>query len=585
MKKFTLYTAILLSLLFQTKLKAQWTNGQNASYVIGQVNFTTTVTGVTDSTFSTFAVVQGGGVIDARHHVMYITDYFANRVLRYPYPLTRNSVNATMVFGQPNFTSSAANNGGLSPSSLDNPGSCTVDTNSGTLWVSDLVNNRILRFDSAFKIATNNPNADEVIGQINFTSNTTGSTASAIHINYGPITGNLIYYDQQNDVLWFADNENYRVLGFNNPKSLGNGPSANLVLGQSNFTNNSIGSGQNGFYRPDGLATIGSSLYVSDAGGNRILRFDNVMSLANGANASGVLGQINFTNNSSGLSQSTLNTNSGMASDASGALYVADLNNNRIMIFENANSLANGGNANFVLLQTNFTTKTVPAASQSTGGTCSTLAIDNAHGTLLALDRSDNRYLLFSSCGWINEQPHQKDTICSTSPITITVATTSGYSYQWQENQGVGFNNLTNVGIYSGVTTPSMHISAVSIGMNTYRYRCLLSGTCHNDTSSIDTLNVQICAGINEAHESVISTIYPNPNSGRFQLVINNYELVMNGNLEVYNVLGERIYSSALNIQNSIFSINMAGKSAGVYHYRVISETGNLITSGKFIIE
>jgi hypothetical protein len=430
------------------------------------------------------------------------------------------------------------------------------------------------------------------LGQSLFTTTGSGCTTTTININNGPITGNLVYYDQGNKALWVVDNGNYRVLRFDNPETIGNGAPADAVLGQSNFTNNSAGSGQNGFGRPDGVASIGGSLYVSDAQNSRVLRFDNVMSLANGANATGVLGQINFTNTSSGLSQSALDLPSGLASDASGTLYVADLDNNRIMIYYNANSLANGANANNVLLQTNFTTKTVPAASQSTGGTCSTLAIDNHYGSILALDRSDSRFLLFTSCGWINEQPHKKDTLCSTSPITITVATTSGFSYQWQENQGAGFNNLTNAGIYSGVTTPSMHISAVTIGMNTYNYRCLLSGTCHNDTSSVDTLSVQICAGINEAKESVSSTVYPNPNNGSFQLGIRNYQLSegipMGGtaaNVEIYNMLGEKVYSSALNIQNSTFSINLGTKSAGLYHYRVVSEAGNLITNGKFIIE
>ena len=41
---------------------------------------------------------------------------------------------------------------------------------------------------------------------------------------------------------------------------------------------------------------------------------------------------------------------------------------------------------------------------------------------------------------------------------------------------GVTYNNLTNAGIYSNVTTASMSIASNNHGMNNYRYRCLING-------------------------------------------------------------------------------------------------------------
>ncbi|HXB12825.1 MAG TPA: T9SS type A sorting domain-containing protein, partial [Bacteroidia bacterium] len=76
-----------------------------------------------------------------------------------------------------------------------------------------------------------------------------------------------------------------------------------------------------------------------------------------------------------------------------------------------------------------------------------------------------------------------------------------------------------------------------------------------------------------------------NPNNGSFQLGIRNYELGMNSTVEIYNMLGEKIYSNTFNIQHSTFSINLGTKSPGVYMYRLVSESGSQIANGKFVIE
>ncbi|HET6989841.1 MAG TPA: NHL repeat-containing protein, partial [Bacteroidia bacterium] len=411
--KLKFYFVVLL-FVTGTFLKAQWSNGQNATYVIGQTNFTNTTSGTSDSTFSS-VVTQGCTAIDSRHNVMYVIDFFNSRVLRFSYPLTANSPHANLVFGQPAFNIGTANNGGLSASSLHYPGSCTVDTVSGTLWVADNGNQRILRFDSAFAITTNMPAADEVLGQPTFTSAAgPGCSSTQINIDNGPITGNLVHYDQANDILWFVDNGNNRVLRFNSPKTIGDGAAANNVLGQATFSGSGSGTSQNQFSRPDGATTIGNSLFISDAQNNRILRFDNVTTLADGANASGVIGQTDFISFSAGISQNQVDLPSGLCSDCSGSLYVADLNNNRVLIFYNATALANGGNASAVLLKSIFTDNATNGPSQSNGGTCSTVAFDNRYGNLVVLDRTNSRYLVFNTClsGSFNSQP-QSTSVCS----------------------------------------------------------------------------------------------------------------------------------------------------------------------------
>ncbi len=74
--------------------------------------------------------------------------------------------------------------------------------------------------------------------------------------------------------------------------------------------------------------------------------------------------------------------------------------------------------------------------------------------------------------------------------------------------------------------------------------------------------------------------VYPNPSSGLFNVQISNS---YNNQIEVYNMLGERVYSAKQVSKNT--SIDLSGKSSGVYFYRVSNETGSLISQGKLVIQ
>ncbi len=54
---------------------------------------------------------------------------------------------ADRLFGQPDFISNTANNGGVSASSLNDPAGLTIDT-VGNMYVADLYNHRVLEYDA-----------------------------------------------------------------------------------------------------------------------------------------------------------------------------------------------------------------------------------------------------------------------------------------------------------------------------------------------------------------------------------------------------------------------------------------------------
>lgn len=74
--------------------------------------------------------------------------------------------------------------------------------------------------------------------------------------------------------------------------------------------------------------------------------------------------------------------------------------------------------------------------------------------------------------------------------------------------------------------------------------------------------------------------LYPNPNQGMF--TINSSGLNDKSYIEIYNMLGEKIYWALLKRRNT--EVNIGNKTEGVYLYRVITEQGKFISAGKFII-
>ncbi|MCZ8217337.1 MAG: hypothetical protein O9262_13915, partial [Cyclobacteriaceae bacterium] len=84
-------------------------------------------------------------------------------------------------------------------------------------------------------------------------------------------------------------------------------------------------------------------------------------------------------------------------------------------------------------------------------------------------------------------------TICSGSNTTFSAtATGTNLTYQWQEDSGSGFVNLSNGGVYSGVTTATLALTNVPVSMTSNRYRVIVSNTgCTSATSNgLATLTV-----------------------------------------------------------------------------------------------
>ena len=80
--------------------------------------------------------------------------------------------------------------------------------------------------------------------------------------------------------------------------------------------------------------------------------------------------------------------------------------------------------------------------------------------------------------------------------FTVSTSSTSEINYQWQISidNGISWSNLTNTDAYSGVTTKSLTVSPVSIDMNGYQFKLIMSTPSYVCGPVVETAVAQIVA-------------------------------------------------------------------------------------------
>jgi hypothetical protein len=186
--------------------------------------------------------------------------------------------------------------------------------------------------------------------------------------------------------------------------ALTNSQAANHLFGQVDFSGNSPhrggSAGATTLDGPHGNPVLtGGRLYVADLFSNRILGFSELPTRS-GASAAFVLGQSDFTNTSSGSTESTLASPSGISSDERW-LAVADKSNHRILLHTTL-PVTTGSQPNLVVGQPTF---------DSTDPRCDNRSVNApedvfiGHGKLIVADSSNNRVLVWNSLPTSNEPP------------------------------------------------------------------------------------------------------------------------------------------------------------------------------------
>ncbi|PBQ31867.1 hypothetical protein CNR22_08820 [Sphingobacteriaceae bacterium] len=146
--------------------------------------------------------------------------------------------------------------------------------------------------------------------------------------------------------------------------------------------------------------------------------------------------------------------------------------------------------------------------------------------------------------------------ICAGESATLTV--TGASAYMWN----------TNATSNSIVVSPLVN--------TTYSVTGKSPDNCSASTSIVQ--NVSECTAVEKINSNIQTLIYPNPNKGAFNIELNTQG---NFNADIFNALGERVYSAKLDKGTTHIALNQI---KGIYFY-VILNGSQILERGKIIIE
>lgn len=384
--------------------------GQQNLYTTGNFNDTHQVNGYTGRPYH----FDSDGVHFA------IADDVNHRVLIWNTIPTSSTQPADIVLGQPDFISNEANNGGISASSLSQPRS--VHFYNGKLIVADSANHRVLIWNSIPQ--ANNFPSDIVVGQTVFTSNgynKTNTTTPSSSSLYSPshaavLNGNLV----------ISDTANNRVLIYNGIPNTSD-PSAQIVLGQTNFTTRTINQGgrsAQSLYSPRKTFFDGTKFYVVDTSNNRVLIWNSFPSINKEA-ANLVIGQADFTTGSTAATASNLLSPLGV-SVIDNKIYLTDSGNNRVLVYNSIPS-SNGVNADLVIGQPNFTSS-LARNPNSDSRMVNVMNVTTDGVRIVVADMTKNRTLIWNNIPSSNSV--SPDIVLGQNDLTTsgpTVGTNTGF--------------------------------------------------------------------------------------------------------------------------------------------------------------
>lgn len=395
---------------------------------------------------------------------LYVADYSNHRVLIWNTIPTSNFKEADVVVGQSNFS---AGGGAISSSRFNGPSAIYVA--GGKLFVVDTSNNRVVVFNSV--PTSNGAVADVTIGQSSFTAKATTCNQSTLRTPRDIWTDGtkvvVSAYDQQRVLIW-------------NTVPTSNGTNADVVVGQTSFTscNKNIANSNtviaNGLFRPWGVASDGTNLYIADYQNNRVV-YHNVLPTTNGRNADGVYGPANLTSNNGGVTNLRLNRPSDLFL-AGGDLWTADTTNHRILQRSPSPVAVGGETHTLVLGKEDFTVNGANRPSPTGADSFYSPGQTATDGTHFAVaDSTNNRVLIWNTIPTSHKQT--ADIVLGQPDFTTTTRDNGNGDQRLDGPYGVAFHggklyvaDSTNnrVLIWNNIPTTNHAAADLVIGQTTF---------------------------------------------------------------------------------------------------------------------
>lgn len=284
----------------------------------------------------------------------------------------------------------------------------------------------------------------------------------------------------------------------------------------------------NGLY---GIAVDGmGNVYFADQSNYRIRKI-NILGVISTFAGTGISG---FSGDGAAANLAQINGARGVAVDTLGNVYISDLNNHRIRKINTSGIIS--------------TIAGTGVAGYNGDGAAATLAeLNNPYG--LAVDVSGNVFI----SDWFNNRIRK----INTSGVISTFAGTGvlGFSGDGGPAVSAQLNRPTEL----AVDVTSVYIS---------------------DQDNNRVRKVTLNTGMEQFENNNNFILYPNPTNGSFNIFTS--QQIQNGSIEIYNTIGELIFSQKIvNQQNTI---DLKNQASGLYFVKVISD-GEVIGMKKVVKE
>ena len=483
-----------------------------------------------------------GLAIDTANNI-YVAEYYNHTVRK----ITTTGIITTIAGnGVPGYT---GDGGPATAAQLNYPVKIALD-NSGSLYIADRFNNAIRKINAAGVISTIAGNG--AIGHA-------GDGGPATNATFYEPTG--VAVDRFGNIF-IADCFNNRIREIN---TLG---IINTVVGTGVSGNTGDGGSATAatIFDPWGVAFDSTgNLYITD-GPNNNVRVVNTAGIIHTFAGNGTGGA---TGDGGPATAAELDDPTGIAFDDSGNAYIADQFNNRIRKVTAAGIIST-----YVGTGTAGYSGDCGPATNAEINQSNEVAIDRNNQLVLCDDDNQRvRKIGTNIANTIFSQPGNDTAVAGSTVHFILGDTAAGTSFQWQQNSGTGYVDLSNAGSYSGVTTPTLTITGVTTALNNDLYRCWVTAyTNCTDSSNAATLYViPLSTAVITTNEDI--TVYPVPAS-------NYINILGTGNFqsEVIDMSGRvLIPSSSGNI------IDLRSIAPGIYIIRITDIGKQMVLHRQFV--
>jgi hypothetical protein len=156
-------------------------------------------------------------------------------------------------------------------------------------------------------------------------------------------------------------------------------------------------------------------------------------------------------------------------------------------------------------------------------------------------------------------QPNSISVLSGSDAIFSVEGSNSNCTFQWQTDLGLGWQNLTNAGQYSGVNSSTLTVLNTNATNNNQNFRCIITlGTCTAESSSAVLTVLPVSVSDND---NINFSIYPNPATTELNFQITTE--FIGTDLIIINALGKHVLNQQILSTNT--SINTSSLAPGSY--------------------